>query len=272
MNAVEKLDASAIALAMPAAVRNAFDVRVVATTGSTNSDLLRNATTLPSGAVLAAEHQTAGRGRRGRAWHAPPGASLMFSLLWKFPQGTGALSGLSLAVGVAVARALEAAGAPAVKLKWPNDLLAWQGDRFAKLGGILIELASGENGAAHAVIGIGINVNLGAMASRIDQPATDLAALGLGQSRNALLALLLDHLLAMLRTFERSGFAELAEEWNRRHAYAGRKVTLTSEGRTTAEGVATCVDATGALLLETRHGTQKVLSGELSLRPAPVLT
>ena len=269
---MEKLDASAVALAMPAAVRKAFDVRVVAVTGSTNSDLLGKAATLPSGAVLAAEHQTAGRGRRGRAWHAPPGASLMFSLLWKFPQGTGTLSGLSLAVGVAAARALEAAGAPAVKLKWPNDLLARQGGRLAKLGGILIELGSASDGAALAVIGIGINVNLGAAAARIGQPATDLTALGLDRNRNVLLALLLEHLLAILRAFERSGFAELGEEWNLRHAYAGHTVTLRAEGCASVEGIATGVDASGALVLETRHGRQKVVSGEVSLRPAPVLT
>lgn len=269
---MEKLDASAVALAMPVAVRNAVDLRVVELTGSTNADLLRSAASLPSGTVLAAEHQTAGRGRRGRAWLATPGGCLMFSVLWKFPRGTGALTGLSLAVGVAVARALEAAGAPTVRLKWPNDLLAWRENRFAKLGGILIELTSGENGAAHAVIGIGINVNLGTIAEGIDQPATDLTALGVGQTRNALLARLLEHLLAILQTFEQSGFAELSEEWNRRHAYAGRKVTLTSEGRTTAEGIACGVDATGALLLETGFGRKKVVSGELSLRPAPMLT
>ena len=272
MEDVEKLDAGVIALAMPAAVRNAFDVRVVAATGSTNSDLLRNAATLASGAVLAAEHQSAGRGRRGRGWHAAPGGGLMFSLLWAFPKGTGALSGLSLAVGVAVARALEAAGAPAVKLKWPNDLLVRRGEGFAKLGGILIELAGAANGAAHAVIGVGVNVDLGGAAACIDQPATDLKTLGLGQTRNALLALLLEHLLAILRTFERSGFAELSEEWNLRHAYAGHNVILTGEGSTSVEGIATGVDASGALLLQTRHGRQKVVSGEVSLRPAPVLT
>ncbi len=272
MNAVEELDASAVVLALPAAVRSAFDVRVVAVTGSTNSDLLRNAATLPSGTVLAAEHQTAGRGRRGRGWHAPPGGGLMFSLLWAFPQGTGALSGLSLAVGLAVARALEAAGAPAIRLKWPNDLLVGRGERFAKLGGILIELAGAANGAAHAVIGIGINVDLRGSAASIDQPATDLRTLGIYQTRNALLALLLEHLLAILRTFERSGFAELSEEWNLRHAHAGRLVTLTAEGRTSVEGIATRVDASGALLLETSHGMQAVVSGEVSLRAAPVLT
>ena len=274
----DALQEEAVALLLPPATRRAFDLRIIAETGSTNSDLLRDAAQLPSGTVLAAQRQTAGRGRRGRAWIAPPGGSLAFSLLWKFTRGAATLSGLSLAVGVAAARALEKCGAPGVQLKWPNDLLAPKNGAPAKLGGILIELAgstggagaagnnSGNSGAALAVIGIGINLDLGAAAAGIDQPVTDLAALGVRTSRNALLALLLEALLPVLRTFEQGGFALLADEWNRRHAFAGQPVVLSGENMAALEGIATGADASGALLLDTTQGVVTVVSGELSLR------
>ena len=271
----DALKEEAVALLLPPETRRAFDVRVIDETGSTNSDLLRDAAQLPSGRVLAAGHQTAGRGRRGRVWIAPPGGSLAFSLLWKFTRGAAMLSGLSLAAGVAAARALEKCGAPGVQLKWPNDLLAPRNDTPVKLGGILIELTgstggagnnSGNSGAALAVIGIGINLDLGGAAAAIDQPVTDLAALGVRISPNTLLALLLEELLPVLRTFERDGFAPLADEWNRRHAFANQAVVLSGENMTAQDGIATGVDASGALLLDTAQGVVKIVSGEVSLR------
>ena len=281
--AADTLKEEIIAQLLPSATRRAFDVRVVAETGSTNSDLLRDAATLPSGSVLAAEHQTSGRGRRGRTWIAPPGGSLAFSLLWKFERDAAALPGLSLAVGVAVARALERCGtaqtgaetqaASRVLLKWPNDLLVQQHGGFAKLGGILIELAAAEAGRTPAVIGIGINIALGDAARDIDQRVTDLAALGREETpRNAVLAFLLEELLIVLRTFERAGFAPLAAEWNARHAFNGKRVLLSSEHGPHAEGIALGADADGALLLDTGQGVagrvERIVSGEVSLRAA----
>ena len=280
--AADTLKEEIIAQLLPSATRRAFDVRVVAETGSTNSDLLRDAATLPSGSVLAAEHQTSGRGRRGRTWIAPPGGSLAFSLLWKFERDAAALPGLSLAVGVAVARALERCGtaqtgaetqaASRVLLKWPNDLLVQQPGGFAKLGGILIELAAAEAGRTPAVIGIGINIALGDAARDIDQRVTDLAAQGGETSRNVVLAILLEELLIVLRTFERAGFAPLAAEWNARHAFNGKRVLLSSEHGPHAEGIALGADADGALLLDTGQGVagrvERIVSGEVSLRAA----
>ena len=280
--AADTLKEEIIAQLLPSATRRAFDVRVVAETGSTNSDLLRDAATLPSGSVLAAEHQTSGRGRRGRTWIAPPGGSLAFSLLWKFERDAAALAGLSLAVGVAVARALERCGtaqtgaetqaASRVLLKWPNDLLVQQHGGFAKLGGILIELAAAEAGRTPAVIGIGINIALGDAARDIDQRVTDLAAQGGETSRNVVLAILLEELLIVLRTFERAGFAPLAAEWNARHAFNGKRVLLSSEHGPHAEGIALGADADGALLLDTGQGVAgrvaRIVSGEVSLRAA----
>ena len=279
---LQPLDAALIARTVRANTRHAFDLRIVQETGSTNSDLLRDAATLPSGTVLAAEHQTAGRGRRGRTWVAPPGGSLAFSLLWKFERDAAALAGLSLAVGVAAARALERCGAAAgvadtslnVQLKWPNDLLvSIEGtSSYAKLGGILIELAAAEACRTPAVIGIGINIALGDAARDIDQPVTDLATHRAQTSRNAVLAYLLDALLPVLRAFEQGGFAPLAAEWNARHAFGGKRVALTPEHAASVQGIALGADTDGALLLDTGQAgascVRRIVSGEVSLRAA----
>ena len=274
--AFNRLDAAVVAQSLPATVRNAFDVQVTPVTASTNSDLLRDAATLPSGTVLAAEHQTAGRGRRGRTWVAPAGGSLTFSLLWKFERDAAALPGLSLAVGAAVARALERCATRAapleVKLKWPNDLLVQKAGGLAKLGGILIELATAGGGRTAAVIGIGINIALGDAAGLIDQSVADLETCGAQTSRNAMLAYSLEELLPVLRLFERHGFAPLAAAWNARHAFAGQRVALSSEHGTGVEGIALGADTDGALLLDTGRGganrVERIVSGEVSLRTA----
>ena len=135
-----------------------FDVDAVDTCDSTSSELLRRAEQgAPAGAVVVADRQTAGRGRRGRTWLSVPGESLTFSLLWRFACPSGGLAGLSLAVGVALAQGLEALGAGGICLKWPNDVLLRCGDDFAKLAGVLVELASDAQGT-QAVIGIGLNL------------------------------------------------------------------------------------------------------------------
>ncbi len=264
----DALDVQAVSAALPDLSRAAFDVHVIDVTASTNADLMAAATHLPSGRVLVAELQTAGRGRRGRAWHAPLGGSLTFSLLWKFAGGAASLSGLSLAVGLAVAHALDRCGALGVMLKWPNDLLAPHAEGWAKLGGILIEIAGPSNGPVHAVIGIGLNLRLGSGAVRIDQPATDLCSLGATVSRNRVLALVLDELAHVLRSFAADGFAPFAAQWNMRHAFAGQRVVMSAEGAASVDGLALGVEADGALLLETQTGPRRVTSGELSLRAA----
>ena len=220
-----------------------------------------------SGTVLAAEWQPGGRGRLGRAWHAGLGEALTFSLLWRFPRGAAALSGLPLAIGVALARALEAQGAGPVGLKWPNDVL-WRG---AKLAGILIELAGDALGPTAAVIGIGINVRLAAATrERIAQPAADLeTACGAVPDRNRLLAGVLAELGGLLDAFSREGFAPLSAEWLRRHAHQGKRVTLLLPDGSRQAGRASGVAEDGSLLLETRAGIIKRFhSGEVSLRPA----
>ena len=233
---------------------------------STNTLLLdRAAKGAPSGTVLAAEWQSGGRGRLGRAWHAGAGEGLTFSVLWRFSRGAGALSGLSLAAGVAIVRALATAGARGVALKWPNDVL-WRG---AKLAGILVELAGDALGPTAAVIGVGLNVRLSeATRARIGQAAADAeTACGAALDRNELLARVLVELGGVLEAFGREGFAPLRAEWQRLHAHQGRRVTLLAPDGTRRSGRARGVAEDGAFLRETRTGVKRYHSGEISLRP-----
>lgn len=242
-----------------------FEIEIVDETGSTNTDLLeRAARGAASGTVRVAELQTRGRGRRGRDWHSGLGGALTFSLLWRFDQGGGFLTGLSLAVGIALTRVLRRHGAQHVMLKWPNDVL-W---RHLKLAGILIELGGDVMGPAVAVIGVGINLRLpDAVKERIDQPVVDLKKIGVDMDRNRLFAEMLAELGTALKKFSKEGFAPFREEWDRLHAYQDKMVRLSMPDRTHFEGRVKGVAEDGALLIATRSGTRKFYGGELSLRP-----
>lgn len=235
------------------------------TVDSTNTRLmLRAAQGAPHGLVLAAEAQTAGRGRRGRAWQSGIGSTLTFSLLWRFAQGARELAGLSLAVGIALARALRAAGAGDAKLKWPNDVILPGG----KLAGILIEMQGDVLGPSVAVIGIGVNVRSDPRVQvAVEQAVADLeTAAGMAVDRNVLLARLLNELDAVLEQFSIGGFAPLREEWQALHAYQNRPVRLLLPDDSEATGVATGVADDGVLLLKTAQGVTRYHSGEVSLR------
>lgn len=216
------------------------------------------------GTVLVCEHQSTGRGRRGNPWVSGVGGSLAFSILWRFARGAGALGGLSLAVGVCAAKALERLGVRGVGVKWPNDLYL----EGRKLGGMLIEISGDVLGPSAAVIGIGINVRLNAlMRDRIGRPATDIAShADAAPSRTALLAALLPSLAAALAQFSREGFAPFREEWLRLHAWQGRRVALSMADRHVAEGKIVGVAEDGALMLASTRGVERFHSGELSLK------
>lgn len=220
----------------------------------------------PHGTLLAAEWQTAGRGRRGRDWQGILGAGLTFSLLWRFERPASALSGLSLAVGVALVRAKRALGAAGVGLKWPNDVLVGED----KLAGILIELTGDMLGPTAAVIGIGINVRAGeALSERVGLPVADLeAACGRRLDRNAVLVEVARALADVLRVFEREGFAAFRDEWASLHLWQDAPVAVHEPDGHVMLGRAAGVDAQGALLLDTGAGLKPILSGDVSLRRA----
>ncbi|TDG12738.1 bifunctional biotin--[acetyl-CoA-carboxylase] ligase/biotin operon repressor BirA [Seongchinamella unica] len=237
------------------------------TVGSTNEEAMAQiAAGTGSGYVCSAEQQSAGRGRRGRAWVSPYGRNLYLSVVWEYEQGAAVLEGMSLAVGVVAARALAACGVPPVQLKWPNDLL-FEG---AKFGGILLEMTGDPAGACQVVVGIGLNVDMPARsAGDIDQAWTDVARICAGQAppRNLLLAALLDELLPMLAHFEGAGFSPWRDEWQALDAFAGVEVVLHS-GNHRMAGKACGVDERGALQLQTTTGFQSIFGGEISLRAA----
>lgn len=219
-------------------------------------------------AVLA-EHQTEGRGRRGRRWLSPFGGGLCLSLNRRFDAVPAALPALSLAAGVAVCRALHDVVGARIGLKWPNDIVAGDG----KLGGLLVDVAGEADGPISIVIGIGLNFHVPpAMAASVIAGGglrpVGLCALAdsIDGGRNRLAASLIGRMHAVLTEFERDGFAGFVADWRRYDMLAGRPVVVHIGGRTLA-GTACGIDADGRLLLLDAAGkTQRIASGEVSLR------
>lgn len=244
-----------------------FDIEILPQAASSNTVLLQRAasdipvTNTRSGSVVAVELQTAGRGRRGRSWHSGLGTALTFSLLWRFEGGLNALSGLSLAAGVAIMRALVKCGAQGAQLKWPNDVMT----RHGKLAGVLIEAQGDMLGPSAAVIGIGLNYTLPAsLAPQIGQPACGLDEICTTlPSRNQLLAMVLQELALVLRQFAQQGFAPLRKEWERYHGHQDKEIRLIMANGQVEEGIARGVNDNGELCLETLSGVRHFNGGEV---------
>lgn len=262
---IEFLDAQAIGARL-ARERSRVKLQVVDQVDSTSTRLLELAAAgAPSGTCLAAEWQSAGRGRRGRAWVSTVGGSLTFSLLWRFERGAGHLGGLSLAAGVAVARALTECGVERAQVKWPNDVVT----DFRKLAGILVETSGEIQGPTVAVVGVGVNYRLDERAmDRIDQPVADVTSCAASiPARGALLAALVSHLGRALEAFDRRGFAGVRDEWRAMHAYQGRPVRVVPTRDAPFDARVADVAADGALVVETAEGRSVALaSAEISLR------
>ncbi|AON56661.1 biotin--[acetyl-CoA-carboxylase] ligase [Herbaspirillum seropedicae] len=240
-----------------------IDVEAVACTGSTNVDLMQRVTSLTRPLLLVADRQTAGRGRAGRPWRAAPEDSLTFSLAWRFERPMHALLGLPLAVGVALAEALEVFGVRP-QLKWPNDVLR----EGAKLAGILIETASdGRRGdATWAVIGIGLNLGVPQGLEQELQRAIAAVPELRKPPRETVLAIIASALAEVLTEFEQRGFGAFVRRWETFHAYADQAVKIVDNGRLLHEGRAVGVDMMGRFLLDTEAGQVAVMVGDLSLR------
>jgi BirA family biotin operon repressor/biotin-[acetyl-CoA-carboxylase] ligase len=238
-------------------------------TGSTNTDLLqRDAPSAGDFDFLTAEYQTAGRGRRARSWFAPPGGAICLSMSWCFASLPRDISALSLAIGVCVLRGMAQTGVTGAALKWPNDLVVGS----AKLGGILIELRAEAGGPAYVVIGLGLNVALGAavleQVAASGTQAADLVGLGaVHPDRNQIAAALIASMAAGLDEFERDGFGVFVPEWRAADALSGKSVVISSEAGSVT-GHARGIDSGGALCLQTRDGLQRFVTGEVSARAA----
>ena len=234
-----------------------LEVRVLGRCTSTNALLLAERPDHP--VLLAAEEQTAGRGQRGRRWHSAPGAGATFSILRRMRCAPRTLSGLSLAVGVAVARALRTLGVREVALKWPNDLLAGGKHAGAKLGGILVQTRV-QGGEIVAAVGIGINCRaVGALGSRLRRKLVALDdLLRPAPDRNAVICAVAREVLAALEAYEASGLAAFADEWRALHAHEGRRLRVRLADGRTLSGVAAGLAPSGALRLRTRVGVRDI--------------
>ncbi len=205
-------------------------------------------TSLPEGAIVVADHQTAGRGRLGRSWEAPPGKALLFSILLRPPEGRN-IAEISLVAGVAVADALERTLGLAVQLKWPNDVML----RRRKVAGCLAEARDGV-----VVLGIGINVNQ----SREELPPTAgsvLTLTGRELDREALLDVVLEDLGDRYAAWREGGLDAVYEGLGPRDFLRGRHVSVNG-----TSGVATMIDRQGRLEIQVGHGELvSVDSGEV---------
>jgi BirA family biotin operon repressor/biotin-[acetyl-CoA-carboxylase] ligase len=217
-------------------------------------------------AVVLAEHQTGGRGRRGRGWVAPPGGAICLSLAWQYADMPVDLSALSLVVGLCAVNALAGLGVPGVSLKWPNDLVT----RDGKLGGILIEMRTEAGGPVHVVAGIGLNVLLDdaarAAVKATGNTADDIRAHHTPvPDRNRIVAALLSRLVPALEGFPRHGLTPHLDNWHDCDALREHEVRVEVAGEIT-RGVARGIDAHGALLVETPAGMRRFISGEVTVR------
>ena len=239
------------------------DIEILNVIGSTNQYLKDKSTDIQNGHTCLAEAQTAGRGRHGRKWVSPYAASLYLSMYWSFDGGYSVLSGLSLAVGVAIADALNQCGVKDIHLKWPNDIYA-QGK---KLAGVLIEVEGQIGSGCQAIVGIGINISMPKNVDEIGQPWIDLSQLSQPIiNRNLLAGKLISQLTKSMALFENSGLEPFINKWRALDFYANQAVKLII-GQQTIFGVSKGIDANGAILLETDQGIKAYHGGEISVRP-----
>lgn len=269
---LDLLDAEAIVAALSAPTRARLAALEVAwSIDSTNSELLRRPTPAQGVAVLLAERQTGGRGRRGRVWASPLAAHLYLSLSRSFGGGLARLGGLSLVAGIAAVEALQGLGFGAARLKWPNDLVVLDGDGLRKLGGLLIEGGGEYAGPARAVIGLGLNVRMpAAAAASIDQPWSDLAGLAGGRApaRDTVAAALLERLLPALDEFDVAGLAPFLDRYAAFDALAGQGISVHGADAT-HQGIALGLADDGALRVRLDDGEERRFhAGEVSVRRA----
>lgn len=219
----------------------------------------------PEGTVVLADRQRRGKGRLGRGWESPPGVGIWTSILLRPAIRPAQAPLLSLVAGVAVADAIREAAELAPALKWPNDVLI----RDRKAVGILTELDAEGEQLRQAVVGIGINVNQapGDFPEEIRESATSLRmAKGTPVSRLDLLLHLYGQFEAWYLRFQGEGGAPIVAGWKERSVMLGRRVRISTDG-VTWEGIASDVDADGALLVRTASGeVRRVLAGEVTLR------
>ena len=247
-----------------------MEIETFLSISSTNRYLMKQATTDTSHCMAVfAEQQTSGRGRHGRQWISPFGGNLYFSILYQFNSIPNDMTGLSLAVGVAIVEFLRKNGVESATLKWPNDILI----DGRKLCGILLEMHGESHGPYAVVIGVGLNMNMSDLeAAKIDQPWIALNQVyDIGLSRNELAAELLIYIMSALKEFEVNGLDTFRERWMQWDCYLGSEVQL-QLGDREVTGIARGIDPQGALIIEPLGTSspgqqQRFYSGEIKMRP-----
>lgn len=245
--------------------------RYFASVGSTNT-LLKEAATaqaLPAGAVFLTDYQSQGRGRLERRWEAPPGTSLLLSVLFRPQWPAERLSWLTMIAGLAVAEAMEAAAVVPVALKWPNDVVIEHKGVWRKVCGLLLEgTITAEERLAYAVLGVGMNVNITAaqLPAASTPPISLLVAAGRPISRLELLVAFLARLEQRYATADAGESPQPA--WNRRLVTLGREVIVSRVGEAeTLTGVAEDTDEWGQLRVRDAVGRiHTVAAGDVTLR------
>ena len=240
-------------------------VEFLSEAGSTNDIALSRADAgAAHGTVVLADSQTAGRGRRGRTWHSPPEAGVYLSAVLRAEAWAGALSLVTLAAGVAVARAIRAATGLTVELKWPNDVVT--GRPWRKLAGILSETSSATTGVDAVVVGIGVNVRGGSFPPEIAGRATALEIeLGRPVDRMAFVIELLATLAAVTDELRRGHGAQIVDAWRSiGGAGLGGAPVRWNDGGTPRRGLARDLAGDGALLVDSGGGrVERLVAGEV---------
>lgn len=210
------------------------------------------------GKICLTERQTAGKGRRGKFWLASASSAVLLSMGWNLQESSS--QGLSLVSGLAVVHALQELGVKGIQLKWPNDVIA----DGKKLGGILVEIS-----AADCVIGVGINVNIPpSLDMQIEQPWTDLYALGFQLDRDQLVAAIVLNHERFLLSYRINGFVSFVDRWNALHAYQNQLVEVVSADNYWS-GTALGTDEQGAFLVKSGGVVRRIISADVSIRQQP---
>lgn len=258
---VECLDANLIRNELlMGVVSSVRSLSVVEVTESTNRDIKALPESEQHAAVVLAEYQSAGRGRRGRQWVSPFAANCYLSIGWRFRQSPAELGCLSLAVGVMVKRAINGLGVADVSLKWPNDIRI----EGRKLGGCLIEIAGDQTGPANAIVGVGINVAM-PRETVIDQPWINLKEIKPEIGRNTLAITLIRELIEGLTLFEQSGFTPFAGDWALADELLDRPVQIIRDDAVIT-GVARGISGQGGLIIDVNGEMTEFHSGDASVR------
>jgi len=250
---------------------------VVESTQTTAFDLAAEGAV--DGTVVVADHQSAGRGRRGRTWTDAPGTSLLASILVRPRVPPSLLGTFSIATGVAVAEALRRATGIEARLKWPNDVLA----HGRKLAGILVESRIGADGRAGVsephraslrppavdtgqaalvtvIVGVGLNLTQRTFPVDLADLATSVVIeTGRAPDRDAMLEALLQEFDAWRWRLESQGFGQVRERWLARSDTIGRRVTVDA-----VTGVAVGLDGDGALLVDDGRSVQRIVAGAIA--------